>query len=133
MIGEEAPPYNFNILLFAHEEKTWTRELEAEMKAELLDVLKKYNVENLDFRFDNGSKGKHNDKKLKIYFSIQEQKLALGCYAEVSSYKRSRPLGTTQCFPLIHFSKDEATFVKYGDIAAAKYYAEQERKNQEKQ
>ena len=92
------------------------------MKAELKDVLKKYEAEHIDTHFESG-KNKNQEPKLRIHFSIQSQKMALDCYKEVVSYNRARPLGQTECFPLIFLVKDEATFVKYGDIAAEKYYA----------
>jgi hypothetical protein len=59
---------------------------------------------------------------MKILFTVNEKKLAVDCYNEMSSYSKTNLFGKNSNFLNIFYLKDGPTLVKYGDEAAAKWY-----------
>ena len=74
-----------------------------------------------------------NGEKMKFTFKINEKDQAIRCYNDMSNFNRTKLFGKFGNFVNIFYIKDEAVLVKYGDIAAEKWYAEEEKRKKDKQ
>lgn len=80
-----------------------------------------FGAENIRFeqpRFKSPANDKHQ-----VYFSIKDREQALKCYEIFSFNKHSIHIPGSRS--QLYYIRPEAVFVKYGDVAAEKYYAEE--------
>ena len=71
--------------------------------------------------------GNYNEK-MKIVFAVNEKESAIKCYNEICCYTKTNLFGKNGNFLNIFYLKDGATLVRYGDIAAEKWYHQEEEK-----
>ena len=72
-------------------------------------------------------KGIYNEK-IKILFTVNEKEFTVECYDNICSYSKTNLFGKHGNYLNIFYLKDGPTFVRYGDIAAEKWYKQEEEK-----
>ena len=80
-----------------------------------------------DLIHGHDSSGIYNEK-MKILFAVNEKESAVECYDNICSYSKTNLFGKHGNYLNIFYLKDGPTFVRYGDIAAEKWYKQEEEK-----
>lgn len=66
------------------------------------------------------------NEKMKFLFAVNEKDLAIKCYNDFNAFSKTNLFGKHGNYLNIFYIKDGPTLVRYGDIAADKYYLEEE-------
>ena len=80
-----------------------------------------------DLMQGNDTNGIYN-QKMKILFAVNEKESAVECYNDICSYSKTNLFGKHGNYLNIFYLKDGPTLVRYGDIAAEKWYQQEEEK-----